>query len=202
MNKFIFLISILIQMSSYTSAQQNYKSVKEVHGLEQGDKVSDFNAKDQDGNTYQLSKALENGPVVLILIRGQWCPFCNKHLGKIQDSLELIYAKGASVVVVSPETSEFLKKTQEKTGAEFTLLYDEDYKIAEAFDVKFRPDSLTRLMYNTILGANLKNSHSDDSEQLPVPATFIIGKDNTIQWRHFDRDYKKRSNVKDILSHL
>ena len=189
-------------MSNNISSQAKYKSVKDVYGLEQGSKVADFHAKDLDDQPYQLYDALKNGPVVLIFVRGQWCPFCNKHLSRIQDSLDLIYAKGASVVVVSPETSEFLKKTKVKTGTEFTLLYDEDYNIATTFDVKFRPDSLTRLMYNTMLGAKLKDSHDDDSEQLPVPATYIIAKDGTVKWRHFDRDYKKRSTVQEILSNL
>lgn len=203
MYKFIFLITFIsIQMNNKMEAQNKYKSVDDVYGLEVGNMVSDFSAKDMFDNPYQLHSALKQGPVVLIFVRGQWCPFCNKHLSRIQDSLSLIYAKGASVVVISPETSEFIKKTQEKTGAEFTILHDENYKIAEAFDVKFRPDSMTRFMYNSLLGAKLKDSHGDESEQISVPATYIISQDGKVKWRHFDRNYKKRSTVKDILANL
>ncbi|TVQ90758.1 MAG: AhpC/TSA family protein, partial [Bacteroidetes bacterium] len=49
---------------------------------------------------------------------------------------------------------------------------------------------------------NLKEAHSDDSQQLPIPATYIIGQDGKIAWRQFDPDYKKRSSVKDILEAL
>jgi len=58
------------------------------------------------------------------------------------------------------------------------------------------------MIYNKVLKAELKNSHSDDSEQLPIPATFIIGQDGKIIWRHFDPDYKKRSDVTDIVKNL
>ncbi len=179
-----------------------YKNVSQAKGLLVGDKVQDFSAMDVYGQRYSLQVALRKGPVVLLFIRGQWCPVCNRHLSGVQDSLPMIYEKGASVVVVSPEKSEFLMRTVEKTGAEFTILYDEGYTISDGFDVTFLPDSLTRIMYNTLLGAKLKESHSDDSERLPIPATFIIGQDGVIRWRHFDPDYKRRASVTDIVRNL
>src|SRR5690606_20240761 len=127
-----------------------------------------------------LSEALENGPVVLIFYRGQWCPVCNKHLSAFQDSIDLLNAAGVQVIAISPEKPELLSETREKTAASYTLLYDEDYKISTLFDVRFTPKKTDRIMYNTFLGADLKNAHSDDSEQLPIPATYLIGKDGTI----------------------
>ncbi|MCA1761082.1 MAG: hypothetical protein LC658_15045, partial [Bacteroidales bacterium] len=56
--------------------------------------------------------------------------------------------------------------------------------------------------YNTMLGANLKEAHSDDSQRLPIPATYVINTDGKIVWRHFDPDYKKRSTVEDIVAAL
>lgn len=180
----------------------NYKTVKQVEGLKIGDLVKDFSAVDIYDNTYILRKSLEKGKVVLIFIRGQWCPFCNKHLKHIQNQLPLIYAKGASFVIVSPEKSEFIKQTIEKTGAEFTILFDNDDKIAKMFDVLFKPNVIERFLYNTVMQANLKETHSDDSEQLPIPATFIINQDFSIKWRHFNPDYKKRAKVEDIINNL
>lgn len=183
-------------------AQTNYKTVKQAKGLQIGDTVKDFKAKDLHGRTFVLSEALKKSPVVVIFYRGQWCPVCNKHLSTLQDSLQLIYDKGASVIAISPEKSEFLKRTAKKTHASFSLLYDDGYKIADLFDVTFKPDRLTTIIYNTILGANLKEANTDDSQRLPIPATFIIGTDGKIVWRHFDPDYKKRSTVSDIIKAL
>ena len=176
--------------------------MKQAKDLEVGLKVSDFSAKDIFDKTHTLSNLTKNGNVVLIFIRGQWCPFCNKHLKALQKQFHKIYEEGASVVVVTPEKSEFIKKTIEKTNAEFTILYDEDYKIAEAFDVLFLPNKMMRVVYNVALGAKLKESHSDNSEQLPIPATFIISKEMKLKWRHFNPDYKKRSKMEDILANL
>ncbi|MBW6489944.1 MAG: AhpC/TSA family protein [Lentimicrobium sp.] len=178
------------------------KTLKEAKGLAVGDHVEDFSAINQKGETFILSEALKQGPVVLIFYRGQWCPVCNRHLGQVQDSLQEIQKHGASVVAISPEKPEYSTKTVEKTQASFSLLYDENYVIANQFDVTFSPDSLTKVMYNVMLGANLKNAHSDDSQRLPIPATFIIGKDQKIAWRQFDPDYKKRSSIAEIIKYL
>ena len=53
-----------------------------------------------------------------------------------------------------------------------------------------------------ILGAKLKKTHSDDTQRLPIPATYIIVKDGIIKWRHFNPDYKQRSSIDDILNNL
>ena len=109
---------------------------------------------------------------------------------------------GATVVAVSPEKPEFLSKTKNKTAAKFKLLFDEGYKIADAYDVTFLPDNFSRFIYNSMLGASLKKANSDDSQRLPIPATYIINTDGKIVWRHFDPDYKKRSAVNDIIAAL
>ncbi len=181
---------------------KQYRTAKDAKGLKPGDQAPMFEAVDLHGEPYKLAEALGAGPVVLIFYRGQWCPFCNRHLKKLEGRLSQIYDKGASVIAVSPEKSEFLARTAEKTGVSFRLLHDENYHISDAFDLTFRPSAPHRLMYNTILGAQLEQAHSDDSQQLPIPATYIINTDGIIVWRHFDPDYKKRSSIKDILRHI
>ncbi len=140
--------------------------------------------------------------IVIMFYRGQWCPVCNRHLSQVQDSLEMITARGAQLIAVSPEKPELLKKTREKTKARFQLLYDEGYAISDVFDVTFLPNKATRLLYNTAIRANLKEAHSDDSERLPIPATFILDTKGVVVWRQFDPDYKVRASVQDILNHL
>ncbi|MCF8231979.1 MAG: AhpC/TSA family protein [Bacteroidales bacterium] len=181
---------------------QDYRTAKEAEGLSVGTAAPVFRALDADSNTFSLETALEQGPVVLIFYRGFWCPVCNKHLSKIQDSLKLIEKKGARVIAISPEKPQYLGKMEKKTGAEFTLLYDEGYQIADAYDVTFKPSKTTLITYNTILGAKLKKTHSDESQRLPIPATYVIDQNGTITWRQFNPDYKKRSNVAEILNAL
>ena len=181
---------------------QTYKTVNEAEGIKVGAKAPLFSAKDQHNNTYLLKKALKKGPVVVLFYRGQWCPVCNKHLSQLQDSLQQIYDKGATVVAISPESSEYLKMMAEKTHTSFTLLYDKDYTIEDAFDVTFQPEKNIIDLYNSRLNAQLDKSHSDKSNRLPIPATFIINKKGVIVWRQFNPNYKIRASVKDILDNI
>jgi peroxiredoxin len=195
----IFLFGFMLATSLFC---QTEKRALDVHGLEVGVEAPSFSAMDADSSYFVLRNELNKGPVVLIFYRGFWCPVCNKHLAGIQDSLKLIEEKGAKVIAISPEKPEYLDKMAEKTGAEFTLLYDQGYKIAKAFDVNFKPTSKQLFTYNVLLMGNLKNTHSDRSQQLPIPATFIIDTNGRIVWRQFDPDYHNRASVKDILTAL
>lgn len=199
--KSLLLFILLFSFQSIVKAQ-GYKSVSEVKGLPVGAKVPMFTAEDQFGNNYKLSEALKKGPVVLLFYRGQWCPVCNRHLSELKDSLQLIYNMGASVIAISPEKPDYLKKTEKKTKATFTLVYDKDYSIGIGFDVIFEPGQKEINMYNSRLDANLDQSQSDNSNRLPVPATFIINQSGKIVWRQFNPDYKIRADVKDIIGNI
>ncbi|MEJ7610610.1 MAG: peroxiredoxin-like family protein [Ferruginibacter sp.] len=199
--KICFTILALLTMNISVMAQK-YKTVTEVKGLNVGTKAPMFTARDDNNVKYKLEKALKKGPVVVLFYRGQWCPVCNKYLSRLQDSLQQIYDKGATVVAISPEKSAFLKQTRVKTNASFTLLYDNNYVIGDAFDVTFKPEDKIINLYNEKLNAQFERSHSDDSVRLPVPATFIINKKGIIVWRHFNPDYRIRAGVKDIINNI
>lgn len=193
----IFLLLIL----GITHAQTT-KSVEEAKGLVIGTIVPDFSALNSNNETIRLKEVLREGPAVLIFYRGFWCPVCNKHLAQLQDSLQMIEATGARVIAISPEKPEYLEQMSEKSGAQFTLLYDEYYKIATAFDVNYKPKSSQLMTYNVALGAKIKKSHTTDAQNLPIPATFIINQNGEITWRQFDPNYKTRSSVKEIIENL
>ena len=200
MKEIIFTLILALMISGVKC--QTDRDANDAHGLLPGTEAPMFKAIDADSLEFSLKDAIKKGPVVIIFYRGFWCPVCNQHLGSIQDSLKMIEEAGAKVIAISPEKPEYLDKMAEKTSAEFTLLYDEDYKIADAYDVTFKPKAMQLFTYNVVLGAGLKNTHSDKSQRLPIPATYIVNQNGIIVWRQFDPDYKNRSSVKEILNPL
>ncbi|OCA75522.1 hypothetical protein BBI00_14825 [Chryseobacterium arthrosphaerae] len=181
-------------------APQSGKNLDQVKGRMIGDKIDNFTAKDHLGNTFSSSE--KNKKLVIVFIRGQWCPYCNKYIETLQNLAPELKSKNAQLVIISPEKPEFIEKTLSKTKTDYTVLYDEGYKIAEAFDVLYTPDSETLNFYNSKLKDDFANSRSDHSGRLPVSATFIINEGKEITWRHFDTDYKKRASVEDIIKNL
>ncbi|MCH8318904.1 MAG: AhpC/TSA family protein [Bacteroidetes bacterium] len=178
------------------------KNTNEMITLSKGDQAPLFEGVDQNGNNIKLTELLEKGPAVLIFYRGQWCPVCSKHLSELQDSLQMILDKEASVIAVSPEKTENIKKTIEKTNATFPILYDEGYKIMNAYGVAYQETAENVEKYNNYLNADLENANWDDNNTLPVPATYVIGVDGKIKYVHFNPDYTDRASISEILKQL
>jgi len=171
-------------------------------GLKVNDAAPDFSAKDQNGKVIHLKSQLEKKTVVIVFYRGQWCPFCNKELKALEDSLQLISSKDAIVLAVSPEKPENISRTIEKTKASYSILYDEGLKIMKSYEVAFPVDSITIAKYKTY-GIDFSAANGDaNGANLPVPAVYIINKKGKIVYRHFDPDYRKRASIKEIVSHL
>ncbi|NIF03818.1 redoxin domain-containing protein [Chryseobacterium sp. Tr-659] len=179
---------------------QSDKTLDQVKGKMIGDKIDNFTAKDHLGNTFSSSK--ENQKLIIVFIRGQWCPYCNKYIETLQNLAPELKSKNARLVIISPEKPEFIEKTISKTKTDYTVLYDEGYKIAEAFDVLYTPNSETLGFYTSRLKDDFTKSRSDNSGRLPVSATFILNENKEITWRHFDPDYKNRASIEDILKNL
>lgn len=170
-------------------------------GLFINSKAPNFSAKDQDGNTVSLKDLKKKGKVVVVFYRGNWCPYCNKHLQKLQDSLSLITEKGASLVAITPENTDGVSKTLEKTKASFPIISDEEMKISKSYQVSFKVDERTAVRYKNS-DIDLLKINNQKEPLLPVPAVYIIDKDGSVTYRFFESDYKKRVSVKEILANL
>ncbi len=170
-------------------------------GLFLNSKAPDFKAKDQDGKEVRLKDLLKKGKVVLVFYRGEWCPYCNKFLQKLEDSLSLIKEKGATLVAVTPELPENIARTVTKTKAEFPILHDEDLKIMKAYDVEFEVPENTLTRYRNA-GIKIDENNGKNGNFLPVPAVYVINKESTVVYRFFNQDYKKRPNIREILDFL
>ena len=184
----------------YTTTNAQVKTVY-PEGLKVGDEAPMFSAKNQDGKEMDLKKLLEKGDVVVLFYRGQWCPYCNQQLKKVNDSLEFISAKGATVLAITPETAENVKKTIDKTKASFSIIEDEKLAIMTSYKVNFAVDETTIAKYKNY-GIDFEKANGSNSTNLPVPATYIIGKGGKIKYAFFDVNYTKRASVKDIIDHL
>ncbi len=170
-------------------------------GLFLNSKAPDFKGKDQNGKDVRLKDLLKKGKVVLVFYRGEWCPYCNRNLKKLEDSLQLIIDKGATLIAVSPEQPESIAKTVEKTSAKYSILHDENLKIMKAYEVEFEVPENTLKRYRNG-GIKIDEVNGKNGNYLPIPATYIIDKEANITYRFFNQDYKKRPSVKEILENL
>ncbi|MDE5421883.1 AhpC/TSA family protein [Ancylomarina sp. DW003] len=193
MKRLLFILLATISLNTYA---QKAESILKI-----GEKAPIFIAFDQNGDKFKSSEVLKGKQLIVVFYRGQWCPYCNRHLSELQDHLEDFKKAGAQIIAVSPEKTENINKTVEKTKADFPVLWDKDNSIMESFGVNFILAKDLQEKYKKY-GVDLAKANGNPSQTLPVPATFIIGKNGKIKFLHYDPDYKNRSSAKEILEHL
>lgn len=200
------LLSVLaLSLIVFSATSQKYgisSDFDQPEGLAVGSVAPDFKGVDQNGKSISLNDQLKNGPVVLIFYRGYWCGVCSKHLGEFQASLSSITNKGATVIAITPENNDGVSKTVEKTNLEFSVLSDGNYSIMDKYDVRFLVTESYNNKIKTFKGIGIDVNNSDDKPYLPIPATYIIGKDGKIQKVWFDENYKERPTVAEIAKYL
>ena len=169
--------------------------------LKVGEKAPDFNLPNPQGESVNLPSLLEKGPVVLNFYRGGWCPYCNLELNAYQKRLQDIDALGASLVAISPQTPDSSLSTAEKNDLKFDVLSDIGNKTANQFGLVFQlPLELHELYLK--FGINIPKSNGDDSWEIPMPVTYVIDKDGTVQYAYANADYTKRAEPDEVISKL
>jgi peroxiredoxin len=171
-------------------------------GLKEGMKAPEFVTMDNSGHKIDLNDILKSHKaVVLFFYRGQWCPYCNRYIQRMQDSLQLLVDKGAYVIAVTPETASNIGKTIEKTHASFSIIQDKGYRIMKNYQVNYVVDD-TMLSKMNKYGVDLEANNGNKDHVLPVPATYIIDPSGKITFVHFDKDYTHRPSIKALLEKI
>jgi peroxiredoxin Q/BCP len=101
---------------------------------EQGQDAPDFTLPDQDGNEVTLS-GLRGQTVVLYFFPKADTPGCTAQACGVRDHGSDYASSGARVLGVSPDTVTAQRKFADKYGLDFTLLADEDHRVAELYGV-------------------------------------------------------------------
>jgi peroxiredoxin Q/BCP len=101
--------------------------------LKPGDKAPDFELPDQDGNPVELSDLLGDQTLVLFFYPRADTPGCTTQACGVRDRSGEYAEAGVTVIGISPDEPEKLKKFDDKHGLGFTLLGDVDHEVADAY---------------------------------------------------------------------
>lgn len=172
-----------------------------VNAPKVGEPMPPFVLPDQDGHLVSLAALLEKGKVVVSFNRGHWCPYCRINVATMAEIADKVAALGGSLVVITPELRKFNQKLKADSGAGFPILTDLDngYALDLQMAVKI-PLEKSEAMNQA--GWNISPYQGNDNWILPIPATFIIGRDGVVKARYVDPDYRKRMEIDELLAGL
>ena len=166
-----------------------------------GDKAPDFTLPNVNGKQVRLSDCLHRGAVVLNFYRGGWCPYCNMELQALAVHWPAIRDLGADVLAIAPETPEHGRETAEQHGLPFPALWDVGNRAARKFGLVFSLPETLRPVYAG-LGIDLPAWNGNDSFELPMPATYVVGEDGRILDGFVCMDYTRRMEPARIIAAL
>ncbi len=153
-----------------------------------GDKAADFTLKTPAGEPVSLAKLVEQGPVILVVLRG-WpgyqCPVCTKQVGELVGKSKEMGAAKARVVLVYPGPAEGLKAHAEEFAqgkslpANFQFVVDPDYQMIRSYDLRW-----------------------DAPGETAYPSTFVIDPQGKIVFAQTSRTHGGRAKVGKVIGAL
>jgi peroxiredoxin len=117
-----------------------------------------------------------------------------------QRILSEIEALGARLLAISPQTPDHSLSAAEKNALEFEVLIDAGNHVARQFGLVFPLAEALRPIYRQAGGIDLSIYNGDDSWELPIPGTFVIGRGGVIRLAFVDADYTRRLEPTEILT--
>lgn len=127
-----------------------------------------FELPDQSGNTVKLSNFIGQRHLLLIFVRGDWCPGCHMMLRTYQKEKERFAKKNVYVLSIGPDPVGVNKEMVERLGLDFSVLADDRQKTAMTYGVQLEEyDNQFAEQYD---------------EGIPLPASFLIDKDGVVRY--------------------
>lgn len=166
-----------------------------------GDLLPDFLLPDQQGRLVSLASLLDEGPVVVAFLRGHWCPYCQTTAAALGEIADYAAARGAKIVAVTPESRKYSSQLAADSQQRFPVLTDVDNGYALALNLAiWVDDDMAQLIQGA--GWDVPSYQTGCSWVLPIPATFVVGRDGRVVARYVNPDYRTRMEIEDILSGL
>ncbi len=118
-----------------------------------------------------------------------------------QKILPEILARGASLMAISPQSPDKSQATLLKNFLQYEVLSDLGNVVARRYGLVYRFPGWVRELYIS-LGVNLPEYNADESWELPMAGTFVIGVDGRIVTGYADSDPRNRLEPQAILDAL
>src|SRR6516165_8066515 len=191
----MFADAVRAQAPAFSAAVD--RLIKRLHDSSAGDAaprpgeaMPPFFLPDDSGHLITPEALLRSGPVAVTFHRGHWCPYCRININALTRAQEEIAPEGGQIVAIMPEHQMFVSELKSAGRVPFPILMDMDNGYALSLNLAIW---LGAEMQQMLSGhRDLPSFQGNDSWILPIPATFVVGRNGIITARHVDPDYRRR----------
>ena len=173
-------ILLFVVLVMQTSAQFSTTRIEVSKlGPQVGERVPDFNLKDQNGKSWNLQSLIGPKGLMLVFVRSaDWCPYCKTQLLEMQGRVGEIRGRGLGLAESTRKRSCF---TKARVGSVFaSLILNPEWALGSDPEVQ----TVFRLV------------------GIAFPGTFILDREGRVTSRFFEDFYIERNTVSGILLKL
>ena len=182
------------------------KAVEELFasGIEEkilplGATAPEFALKDASGRLVRSADLLALGPLVIKFCRGRWCSYCVTELEAWRDLYGTLREREGLMVAIGPQSQRQSDFMAGQHGLPFPVLHDPDNAVAEKFGLVYTVPEYHRAYYLSIL-VNIPFVNGEKSWKLPLPATYVIGRDGRVVFAEAHADFRVRPEPEEALA--
>lgn len=186
---------LMTELQSLIATGQAEKS------LSKGKPFPQFDLPNANNTKLNMEDLLADGPLVISFYRGAWCPYCNLELNALQQRLADITAAGGQLIAISPQIPDKSKDQVSSASLNFEVLSDVGNQLAKQCGLVYTLPETLRPIYEA-WQIDIPGHNADDSFELPMPATYVIGTDGVVHYAFVDMDYTKRLEPDIIIEQL
>jgi peroxiredoxin len=169
------------------------------HSLAVGDTLPDFELPDSAGKVVSSSELLDRGPLVLAFFRGGWCPYCDVTMRALEAARPRLEELPAGLVGVVAEKPEVLAQFSAEKGLGFPLLSDRGGRLARLCGVFYDMSPAQIAYYRDKRELDLPALGAGTGWELPLPATYVVGRDGVVAYAFADADWAQRAEPNEII---
>ena len=162
-----------------------------------GESMPPFVLPDDAGQMVSLDELLNRGPVAVTFHRGHWCPYCRININALVEAHRELPASGGQIVAIMPDLQKFVAELKAQSNVPFPILTDMDNGYALSLNLTIWVGAEVQKMMEG--RRDLPTFQGNSSWMLPIPATFVVGRDGLIRASFIDPDYRNRMMISDML---
>jgi len=160
-----------------------------------------FELLDFTGKVVRSADLLALGPLIVNFFRGRWCPYCSTELEAWRDLQDEVRRRGALMVGISPQTVRHNDFTADQHGLGYPVLSDAGCAVAASFGLVYTVTPAMQRHYKSIL-VNIPFVNGDGSWRLPLPGTYVVGRDGVVLFAEAHADFRVRPEPRTVLASL
>ncbi len=162
-----------------------------------GEVMPPFMLPDESGRLVSLQSLISRGAAIVMFYRGHWCPYCRLNVSAVIQAQDRIKALGGQIVAIMPEKQKYAEQFKSESGAPFPVLTDLDNGYALSLNLAIWLGTEIQQLLSYL---DLSDFHGNAGWVLPIPATFVVGRDGLVKARFVDPDFRRRMEIEDLIA--